>query len=389
MKKIILYNDAQNVGGHEILAVKMAEYLSSKEFEVHFVISKEAKQLENLLNLSKNIKVIKIDSLNSRFQIVKNFFDVRKFIRLYKLLKKINPEFLIAVQGNIEASSSILFPAKFFRIPVITYIPLAYKLRNIYKNNLIYNVKDFINNLYFKLPDFFITINSGMCEKILDRGVDKDKVFIVKNALDFKKYKIYDTIFAKEELGLPTDKKIFGLIGRIEFQHKGQDLLLKMIEKYKMEFEDSIFLIIGDGADLIKMKSIIFQKKMDKYFIFIGHISEMSLVYSAIDYGLITSRYEAFERTPLVLYETLYFGKKVFSSAIDGIKDFLPLEWTFELENVEDMKNCLIQTNNRISDSNEIEKIRDMIINTFTLNEFEESFYNQIKKIEREINENK
>lgn len=378
MRKLLFYNDAIHVGGHEYLAVKAAEYLVTQDYNITFIISKHNSTLHEMLAKIEKISIVKVDIKTSRYQILKNFVDIKRLLYLKKKIKEINPDMIIPIQGNIEMSSSVLFAAKASDIPIATYIPLTYFLSDISKNKFIAKIKDRINYLYFQIPDYYITINEGMKQHICERNISEEKIMVVRNGIDLSKYDILPQNEAKKKLNLPSDVFTYALVGRVESYHKGHDFLLAMVNKYKKDFTGSVFLIAGDGEYKAEMERKVNKLGLDKYFIFLGNVSNTSIVYSAIDALVLPSRYEGYEGTPLVLYESLYFNKKVCASKIRGIKGLLPDNWVFDVGNLDEMKDVILSIQ---QDDNEVEKIKNEITTNFTIDKFQKKFHEAIKKL--------
>jgi len=379
MKKILLYNDAIHVGGHEYLAVKAVEYLVTQDYSITFIISKYNVTLYEMLSKIEKVNIIRVGIKTSRYQILKNAIDFKRFFYLRKKIKDINPDIIMPIQGNIEMSSSILFAAKASGIPIVTYIPLTYFLSDISKSKFIAKIKDKINYLYFQIPDYYITINEGMKRHISERNISDEKIMVVRNGIDFSKYDILPQNEAKKKLNLSIDIFAYALVGRVESYHKGHDFLLEMVNKYKEDFIGSVFLIAGDGDYKVEMERKVSNLGLDKYFVFLGNVSNTSIVYSAIDALVLPSRYEGYEGTPLVLYESLYFNKKVCASKIRGIEGLLPDSWLFSAGNLDEMKSVILSMQ---KDDIEVEKIKNEITTNFTIDKFQVKFYEEIKKIE-------
>lgn len=378
MKKLLFYNDAKIVGGHEFLTIKALELLSKGDYSITFVMSRANDSLFEMLSEIESVKIVRIDVESTRLQIIKNFFDIKKNNLLSEIIRREKPDFIIAAQGNIEMSSGILFPSKKCSVPVITYIPLTYKLKDISNNKFIGAIKDLINKVYFNIPKYYITINEGMKEHLLERNINSENIFVVKNGVDYEKYSIRERSDACKVLNLDESKFIFGMIGRVEYFHKGQDLLLKVIDKYRDNYKDCCFLIAGDGGDLAQMKSEINHLGLNNQFIFLGNVSKTELVYSASDAVIIPSRYEGYEGTPLVLYEALYFSKKVAASKIRGIQELLPQKWLFEVGNIDEINDVLVNIKTSEVD---LHILRSKVMNDFSLKNFQINFNKTIEKI--------
>ena len=73
MKRILLYNDSEQIGGHEVLSVEIAEVLS-KNFDVVYIASCYNQNLLKRLKTISKVNVVEISYKFNRLQIFRNFF---------------------------------------------------------------------------------------------------------------------------------------------------------------------------------------------------------------------------------------------------------------------------------------------------------------------------
>ncbi len=125
-------------------------------------------------------------------------------------------------------------------------------------------------------------------------------------------YHYIDKKSAKEMLNLPLDKKIFLFTaGNINNKRKGFDLLFPLFND--SNFENALFLIMGNSADIIKSKNVIQ----------LGSITDeilMPIIYGAADYYILPSRAEGFS---LAMSESLCCGTPVIAFDVADHKEFI------------------------------------------------------------------
>ena len=147
-------------------------------------------------------------------------------------------------------------------------------------------------------------------------------------------YHYIDKKYAKEMLNLPVDKKIFLFTaGNINNKRKGFDILSPIFND--SNFEDALFLIMGNSPDLIKSKNVIH----------LGSITDeilMPIIYGAADYYILPSRAEGFS---LAMSESLCCGTPVIAFDVADHKEFIEendLGIVIPEISTEGLKNCLI-----------------------------------------------
>lgn len=133
-----------------------------------------------------------------------------------------------------------------------------------------------------------------------------------------------DRTVAREKLGLPGDRRIVGIAGRITMKQKGHDTLLAAAPAVVAAHDDVHFAVAGEGKD---SEALIRQARklgMDRRFHFLGHVSPISRFLSALDLIAIPSR---FEGLPLIGLEALELGVPGVATSVDGLCDVWPERW--------------------------------------------------------------
>lgn len=331
MKKLLVYSDALHVGGHEFQFLNALKLLEKKYNVMVIVNNKNSNFIERLEQM--DLKLVKTGYSSSRLQSIRSFFSFAQIFFILRVIKKFNPTVILNLQGNIELGSVMSVAAKIARVKLITYIPICHKLKTVSKRKFFAIFKDWLNLIYYRLPDGFITINEFNKSLINDR-VPSVNIKVVYNGIDFDSYKKLDKFQSLKSLGLNSRNKHIALIGRVEFWHKGQDILLKMFDKYYDELKFIKILIVGTGEDESKLKSLVIDKGLTNQFIFLGHQKELSQIYSSLDGVVIPSRFESGAGTPMVLLESLFYKIPVIMSELPEVEEYLNKEYLFPIGDV-------------------------------------------------------
>ncbi|MHA1835126.1 MAG: glycosyltransferase, partial [Candidatus Baldrarchaeia archaeon] len=102
----------------------------------------------------------------------------------------------------------------------------------------------FLGSLLGKMSDALIVNDGIIKERMIDKGIEKCKIFIVRGATDTNKFKLLqlkNSIKRKEDGSL-----IVGFIGRLT-KEKGVALLLEMCRKTRIKLPNVKYIILGDG----------------------------------------------------------------------------------------------------------------------------------------------
>lgn len=370
MKRILLYNDSEQIGGHEVLSVEIAEVLS-KNFDVVYIASCYNQNLLKRLKTISKVNVVEISYKFNRLQIFRNFFPsiVKKKIRNY--VKQFAPDLCIAIQGTIDTSFLVFPICRKYSIPIVSYIPIAFDLRKVSKHPKIGFLKDIILHYYYRYPDYFITINEFLADNIR-RKSDGKKVFVVPNGVDWSAYHRYDRNICRLKYNIDNDKIVIAYVGRLEFWHKGLDFYLSFLSKVALTYSDIIFLFVGAGPASNQVNVLSKQYSNIKHIDWTDNISE---IYSMVDCLIQPSRFESGPGCPITLLEALYFKLPVIASDIPEFRFMLPSSNLFPIGN-----EVLLGKNIEKAKRGEL-KIVDFDSSAFSLQKFKDNFAKVINDI--------
>jgi len=335
IKKILIYSDAKFIGGHEIQLLSAVKCLKD-HYEVKFVINQACVSIKKRLD-KMGVQYVERRNNAGRYAFITRFISFVEINWTLSLIKKEDPDLFIVAQGNIERCGAAMIASFISGVKTASYIPVTHYLRHVSSNKLIGTLKDFINVVNFKICCNYITINEFNKNLIIRRN-RKAKVVIVRNGLDLDRLEL-DALRPMPFSINNKGRKIVLIIGRIDFKHKGQDLVLKMIERYKSEVKNYFFLFCGAGNDAPTLKKNMKAIDNVQYF---GHVENVASLYAHCDIILIPSIYEAGEGSPMTLLEGLYFNKKIAMSKLPGAYSYLPENSLFEVGSVEGMYQALM-----------------------------------------------
>jgi glycosyltransferase involved in cell wall biosynthesis len=363
--RLVFYDDASVYGGHEVMILNALRHLVQLDaYEIVFIYSASNDRLGAELKLLQancpKLSLVPFSYASGKLQFLRTLWAVGPQRGLRKVLRSICPNCLIIVQGEIGLSSLGVLSGVRESIRTISYIPLAHSRQQ--RGERCARAKDAILRGYYRLPNHFITISSSTARMLRERGVQQ-AIDIVENGIDFSAFHPIDKADARAQLGISKSKFVAALCGRIEFQQKGHDVLLRALAKRSRDFTGWTFLIVGDGPDRHRLGTIIEELKIGHIVKLIAWQSSMSAVYSAIDMVVMPSR---FEGVPVALLEAMYFGIPIVASAIDAMADILPDLWLFPAGDDRALADVMLRV--RSMDNNQLlENNRRLVASRFTI----------------------
>lgn len=342
-EKILFINESPVYGGHEEMFLRhINEIAKNGHLYLNIVVNVKNKRLiDEVYCLAKKNPNIDLNIFRHRFwglplRPITNFLCVRDFCWLLKKIFSFNPEKIILIQGTIEIGGLSLLTARISGKYTSTYLPITKKSKDI--GVAFGSVRDFINkHLYYQLPHEIITISEFNKEELINNfAVDDSKIRVVNNFIKAPSYPIQKDSEGKNNILL--------IIGRIDLNQKRQDLFLDYFVKSKLSDSFEVH-IIGDGSDEVSQAVRNKYSGMHNVF-FCGWLNSTDVVQRLTQCrGVIIP--SKFEGVPLVMIEAIKLGKIVIASNVDGMKEYLPPQWLFDVNEMSDSLRVISYLNEK------------------------------------------
>ena len=170
--------------------------------------------------------------------------------------------------------------------------------------------------------DFVIAAHNQLAKLVRSLN-NKKPLTVIPNCVDCNQYKPTDPnkSFAKE-LGITDDEIVVAFCGHIT-EFKGLQVLVKSAKKVVKKVKNIKFLIIGDGPFLQHVKELTRQLDLEKFFKFVGYVSQKQLPLYLCLADICVAPYTAADfyklslpETPVKVVEYIAMGKPVIMSKI-------------------------------------------------------------------------
>lgn len=327
---VLFYDDSPVFGGHEVMTLAGLEALLALPGARATFFAAEAggKLLEELRARAArhpNLEVVPLDFHSSKLEALRNRLRPSRAARLAERLAAAKPDLVLAVQGNIEHSSLALHAARRAGLRCASYIPVPHLHREM--GAKLGAARDLACRHLFGLPDAFVTISDEMAAMLRRRGAGQ-AIHVVYNGVDTSRFVPRDRAECRAALGLPSAALLLGVIGRVEFRQKQQQLLVEAVASRPALAADCHLVFAGEGPDREALRAWCERRHPAATLL---PWSDPAGLYPALDALVIPSRYEGL---PLVMLEALACGTSVLGSDRDGMKDLLPAERRFRPDDV-------------------------------------------------------
>ena len=313
--------------GHNVYVYTTNAYDRRRTFEVlneHFIFKKSTLTIYYFRNnlyipskhlffslpfirkLRKNIKMMNIVHLN----------EYRNYLTpiIFYIISKFNKPYIIQARGQIPYN-------------------IGNKKGKILFDNL-------IGKHILKCASRIIALNNFEANQYKAIGVPDDKISIIPNGINIKKYTLFDfKNTLRKRLHLEDETKIVLFLGRINYI-KGIDILIKATYYLIKKIRYNKFIVIIAGPDdgfLISSKKMVLQMDLNKNIIFLGPLRGVNKIEVLMDADclVLPSRYEIFGN---VILEAYACGKPVIASNVGGLKELVEHGKTGFLFDNEDYK---------------------------------------------------
>lgn len=310
--KILYINFSKGFGGLEIISYKFFEYLLEKNFDIIFLVQKNSKLHERLLQSNFKERIIPLTTIK--------YFDIINFFKIYHIIKKNDVKIIHTFKSSdiwfSVISAKILFKLKNVRI--VHYLQLGGKKSR----------KDFLHSCIYKYLDKLLTITNQMSEDVNKNWPVKKEIIqrLYPGGINLEEYNRdkFDTDSVKLKYKISANKKILAIIGQIT-EGKGQLFVLKSF-KYILQYHPELFLIIAGAPPkneeyyLNEVLEYININNLQNKVSIVGFCNNVPELLSIVDIFILGSKEESFG---IVVIEAMAAGCITVASNAGGIPEII------------------------------------------------------------------
>jgi glycosyltransferase involved in cell wall biosynthesis len=292
--KILFLIGKYSVGGKERQLAELIKGLPKEEYSITLVAkTADAHYLETIIN---NINLVVLNQ---------NIFGLRCFVKLFQIIYREKPDIV-----HSWVSIGTIFM-------LLTKIILRFKLIDGSIRDTIPPIKT--QKIFRKIINAFTDIIvSNSREGLVKYNVPKSKGKVIYNGFDMSRSAtITNPYLIKERWNIQT-KYIVGMVARID-QYKDYPTFIKTANKILSTRDDVSFIIVGDGVDYSKIKSLVEHKNSEKI-IFTGIQSKVEELINTFDIGILSSFCEGISNS---IMEYMSLAKPVIATDSGGTKELV------------------------------------------------------------------
>ena len=306
---------------------------------------------------------------------------LRIFSMLIKIVRERRPHFIHAHSPVLNVLPALLI-GRLYRIPVFYEIRAfwedagadqgTYKIGSL-KYRIVRSIESFC---CFMVAHVFVICN-GLKNDLVHRGISKDKISIIYNAINPEEYlRVSPDEKFRSQWNL-QNKKVIGFIGSF-YRYEGLYLLIKAFQQLRSVRNDVVLLLVGGGEVENELKDIV--KNLTQFqnlptsIIFTGRIPHCQVrgVYALIDI-IVYPRYSVRLTelvTPLKPLEAMAMGIPCIATDIGGHRELIRNGYNGVLVPADDSQALSASILNLLNDQDLIDKIvrngKTIVQNDFT-----------------------
>jgi glycosyltransferase involved in cell wall biosynthesis len=209
-----------------------------------------------------------------------------------------------------------------------------YKLASIIEKKCFDKIKNILK---------FIAVSEQVKNELINIGINKEKILIIKNGVDTSIFKpSNDKETLRKKYNLPQKNLLILYLGRLTAV-KQPIKLLKIFSLLEKRMNEITLLIVGDGELSKKVENYVYQNKIKNVIIFgkMDYKKDVPLLYSCCDCYISLSSYEGL---PLTILEAISSG---LPCIVSDIPNFSFIEQnrcgiTIDYNNFEDSVNLIV-----------------------------------------------
>lgn len=205
----------------------------------------------------------------------------------------------------------------------LTGVPLVFTEHGRFYPDLPSAKRRLFNRVFAGSANRITAVSRGVQESLVRvEGFAAERIEVVYNGIDLAKFaprSAAGKTAARSMLGLPTQARVIGTVGRLD-SIKNQPLLLHAFSLVLKRAPDAHLVIAGDGPEMEKLRTVAARLGLVDRAHFLGQRSDVDQIYAALDVFALSSFSEG---TPMTIIEAMAASTPIVSTGVGGIPEIV------------------------------------------------------------------
>lgn len=309
MINILELDCSKGWGGQEKRTIRLINGLDKSKFRVFFGVFKDSQIAKRKDEIDANIIPISIYQS----------YDLIALAKIVSAIKRYKIDIISTHSGKDGWLGAIA--GKLTNIPVVRTRHLLTKINS---------------NISYNLSTKVVAVSQAVRDYLIKAGVKSEKIELIYTGVDTNLFKPNSSYSLKDELKLPKDAILVGIVAVLRVA-KNHQLLIRAIK----ELPELYLAIIGTGPQEKNLKELINSLSLQNRVFMLGHRDDIASIMPSLDIFVLPSREEALGTAIL---EASACGVACIGSKIGGICECIDENRSgllFESDNLEDLKSKL------------------------------------------------
>ncbi|HVF16269.1 MAG TPA: glycosyltransferase [Steroidobacteraceae bacterium] len=322
-----LFIDGANAfGGHEVMLVRWLEELNRQRTVEPFLLAPEGSRL-----FQEGSKYAVTHALPRQEQgaVASKWGVLKDSAALMRAIRAVEPDLCVVAEGCLMSQPAIAHVARLLGLRVVVYVPLVQTSVSMGFGRG--ELRDaLVRRWYANLPHGWVTITAEQAEDFRRWAGVRKPILTLPNTVAAQ---VEQQASVEVRSATSNDKRLRVLVlGRLDAQQKGLDLLLAHMRKHPQLGEHLLVTLVGDGPFEAEIQQQLTQDTALRRWLALRSWSPTSTAMRDHDVLLMSSR---FEGVPLVMLEAMAMGLPVVAPDLPGTRAFLEADCMFPKGNMD------------------------------------------------------
>jgi glycosyltransferase involved in cell wall biosynthesis len=298
-----------DVGGLEKVVVSLLNHLDRERFDRYVICLDGAGKMAHAIDLPTENRLVLKKNPERKLPIIGVNVDISLFGAIRQFVKHKRIRILHA--HNL---APLLYAGVATRLlPMLNRPALVYS-----EHNQVYSASATQRRrmrFYLKLADEVVAVSQDLQRTLVSElRTRHDKVSVLYNGIDGKRFAFQDENRVRRELGIPDSDFVVGTAVVLSEQ-KGIGFLLEAARDLLAREAGIRFVIAGDGPKRAELESKARELRLGSRVMFLGYRQDIPELISSFDAYVLPSLWEGL---PLALIEALAIGKPIVCTRVGG-----------------------------------------------------------------------